>query len=193
MSPLALESRSLLLRLARTAIESALLQRPLDPVSPEGELAARRGVFVTLTHHRLLRGCIGQIEPVDPLAHAVVHCAVAAATEDPRFPPVLVDEMQELEIELSLLTPPRAVRPPEIEIGIHGLLISRGNQRGLLLPQVADEKNWPVERFLEETCLKAGLEAGAWRDADTRIEAFSADVFSERDVNAALHRGATGG
>jgi AmmeMemoRadiSam system protein A len=192
MSPLALEARSQLLRLARMAIESALLRRSLDPVTPEGELAAKRGVFVTLTHHRLLRGCIGQIEPVDPLAHAVVYCAVAAATEDPRFPPVIVEELQDIEIELSLLTPPCAVRPPEIEIGVHGLLISRGKQRGLLLPQVADEKNWPVERFLEETCLKAGLDAAAWRDPETRIEAFSADIFSERDVNAALHRGAAG-
>lgn len=192
MPPLALETRSLLLRLARTAIESALLRRPAEPVKAEGELAAKRGVFVTLTHRNLLRGCIGQVEPTDPLPSAVAYCAVAAATEDPRFPPLQIDEMQELEIELSLLTPPRAIRPPEIEIGLHGLLITSGRQRGLLLPQVADEKNWPVERFLEETCLKAGLDAAAWRDAGTRIEAFSADVFSERDVNAALRRGTAG-
>lgn len=190
MSSLALESQVQLLRFARQAIESRLLKKPLTPLAAQGDLAATRGVFVTLSRRGQLRGCIGQIEPRDPLPSTVAYCAVAAATQDPRFSPVVVDEIHELEIELSLLTPPLAVRPSDIEIGVHGLLVTQGSARGLLLPQVAEEHYWPVERFLEETCIKAGLDAAAWQDPETRIEAFTAEILSERALRDALGNGA---
>jgi AmmeMemoRadiSam system protein A len=186
MSQLAPESRVILLKLARQAIESAILHRPVDPPPRRPEFAEPQGAFVTLTHHGHLRGCIGQVEPVDPLAEVVIHCAISAATEDPRFTPVLSAEIAELEIELSILSRPQPVRFEEIEIGRHGLIATRGGQRGLLLPQVADEHNWPVERFLEETCLKAGLGPYDWKRPETRIEAFTAQVFSERDLQGTL-------
>lgn len=107
---------------------------------------------------------------------------MAAATEDPRFPPVSAPEVAELEIELSILSRPQPVRFAEIEIGRHGLIATRGGRRGLLLPQVASEHDWPVERFLEEVCLKAGLEPDDWRRDGTLIESFTAEVFSERDL-----------
>lgn len=189
MSSLALESQLLLLRVARQAIEARLLNRPLALVTASGDLAVSRGVFVTLTRHGQLRGCVGQIEPRDLLPSVVAYCAVAAATEDPRFTPVHAAEIHELDIELSLLTRPSPIRPSEIEIGRHGLIVSRGLARGLLLPQVAEDNYWPVERFLEETCLKAGLDAAAWQDPETRIEAFQADVFDERILRSAAQDG----
>jgi AmmeMemoRadiSam system protein A len=189
MSSLARESRVVLLRLARQAIESAVQSRPFDFLPALPELSEPRGAFVTLMRNGRLRGCVGQVEPVDPLARVVVQCAVSAATEDPRFAPVVANEVPELEIELSLLSRPRPVRFEEIEIGRHGLIATHMGKSGLLLPQVADEHNWPVERFLEETCLKAGLDAYAWKSPETRIEAFTADVFSERDFQPAVSQG----
>ena len=192
MSPLAPESRVVLLRLARQAIESAVKKSPLDSLPSLPELDAPRGAFVTLTRHGHLRGCIGQVKPVDPLVRVVVQCAVSAATEDPRFAPVSAEEVAQLEIELSLLSQPAPVRFEEIEIGRHGLIVTQQNKSGLLLPQVADEHNWPVERFLEEICLKAGLDAYAWKQPETRIEAFTAEVFSDRDPGLALAQSAAG-
>lgn len=192
MSPLARESRVVLLRLARQAIESAVQSRPFDSLPSLPELNQPQGAFVTLTRHGRLRGCVGQVEPVDPLARVVAQCAVSAATEDPRFSPVVADEIAQLEIELSLLSRPKPVHFEEIEIGRHGLIASFMGRSGLLLPQVADEQNWPVERFLEETCLKAGLEANAWKRPETTIAAFTAEVFSERDLDLALSEGSGG-
>jgi AmmeMemoRadiSam system protein A len=192
MQPLAPESRAVLLRVARQAIESAMIRRPLDSLPERPEFGRPQGAFVTLTRHGQLRGCIGKIEPVDPLVRVVAHCAMAAAIEDPRFPPVIPREVPELEIELSVLSSLSPIRFEEIDIGRHGLVATRGGQRGLLLPQVADEHNWPVERFLEETCLKAGLDAYSWKQPDTRIEAFTAEVFSERDLAELLGGSAAG-
>jgi AmmeMemoRadiSam system protein A len=192
MLQLAPDSRAILLRVARQAIESAVIRRPLASLPEHPEIARPQGAFVTLTRHGALRGCIGKIEATDPLVRVVAHCAVAAATEDPRFPPVIPREVPELEIELSILSVPAPARFEEIDIGRHGLIATRGNRRGLLLPQVADEHNWPVERFLEETCLKAGLDPYAWKQPDTRIDAFTAEVFCERDLAALLGGGAAG-
>lgn len=186
MSPLAPDSRVVLLRLARQAIESAVKSSPFDSLPNLPDLSEPRGAFVTLTRHGHLRGCIGQVKPVDPLVRVVVQCAVSAATEDPRFAPVAAEEVAQLEIELSLLSRPAPVRFEEIEIGRHGLIATNQNKSGLLLPQVADEHNWPVERFLEETCLKAGLDAYAWKQSETRIEAFTAEVFSDREFEQPL-------
>jgi AmmeMemoRadiSam system protein A len=186
MLPLAPESRAILLRVARQAVESAVIRQPLVSLPDGPEIAQPQGAFVTLMRHGNLRGCIGKIEATDPLVRVVAHCAMAAATEDPRFPPVHAMEVPELEIELSILSAPSPVRFDEIEIGRHGLIATRGSRRGLLLPQVAEEHSWPVERFLEETCIKAGLDPYAWKKADTLIEAFTAEVFSERDLAGLL-------
>jgi AmmeMemoRadiSam system protein A len=148
-------------------------------------LARRAGAFVTL--HRLgrLRGCIGHIEATEPLAETVIRCAVSAALHDPRFDPTSREEIPDLEIEISILTPPEIARPEEIEIGRHGLLISRGWQRGLLLPQVAVEHGLSRERFLEETCRKAALAPDAWKEPETEIRVFTCEVFSEKELGGA--------
>jgi AmmeMemoRadiSam system protein A len=125
------------------------------------------------------------VEPAGPLSDTLARCAAAAALEDPRFPPVGPQEIPELEIELSLLSRPEPVMPEQIEPGRHGLLVRQGFRSGLLLPQVAARYAWSAQRFLEETCIKAGLERDAWRDPATRVYAFTAEVFSEADFRAA--------
>lgn len=185
------ESRAKLLRLARQAIECALGSGRLGPLVCEGELGERRGVFVTLTRGERLRGCIGQVEPVEPLAQAVVHAAIGAATEDPRFPRVILEELPKIDIELSVLSLLRPLRPEEIIVGRHGLMVTRSYRRGLLLPQVAGERIWTVERFLEETCKKAGLDRNAWKLPGTIIEGFEAGVFGEREADGSLSQPAS--
>lgn len=177
--------RRVLLELARRAIAEAVsLKKAVGTIPRTGVFAERRGVFVSLHARGRLRGCIGIVEATEPLGEAVVRCAASAAQQDPRFSPVGGDELQALRIEISLLSIPEPILPDNIEIGKHGLLISRGPKRGLLLPQVAVEHKLSREKFLEETCRKAGLEANAWRDPATRVEGFSCEVFSE-DASAA--------
>jgi len=174
-----------LLDLARRVIVEAVLHgRFFQPPAPAGELAKLSGAFVTLHEQGRLRGCIGQVEPVEPLANAVARCAVSAALEDPRFYPVRAEELGNLEIEISILSRLEPVQPDEIEVGRHGLVVTQGRRRGLLLPQVATQYRWARERFLEETCAKAGLERDAWKDSATRIESFTAEVFSEAEFRA---------
>jgi AmmeMemoRadiSam system protein A len=185
MSPLSSGDRRALLELARRAIVEAAHRRPVPPVllhTPE--LARPGGAFVSLHQRGRLRGCIGQMEALEPLAQTVARCAAAAATEDPRFAPVQPQELDELEIEISVLSPLFPISPEQVEVGRHGLLVSRGWQRGVLLPQVAAEFRWTPQRFLEETCRKAGLEADALRDPATRIQAFTAEVFSEAETRS---------
>jgi len=119
------------------------------------------------------------VEPEEPLGDSVVRSAASAALQDSRFPAVRPDELSDLQIEISLLSPPLPIRFEEIEIGRHGLLISRGRQRGLLLPQVAVEHRLSAEQFLAETCRKAQLPPDAWREADTSIYAFACEIFSD--------------
>ncbi|HVA00681.1 MAG TPA: AmmeMemoRadiSam system protein A [Terriglobia bacterium] len=174
------EERQILLRLARQALESGVARENLNaeiPGLPAALLAPQRA-FVTLHQHGRLRGCIGHVRGDEPLYQAVRECAIAAALSDPRFPPVAPEEIPLMNIEISVLSEPRVVSPEQVEVGKHGLLISRGRRRGLLLPQVAVEWHWDREKFLEETCLKAGLPADAWRRGAT-IEAFTAEVFGE--------------
>ena len=185
MSSLPNAERRALLALARRAIVEAVVNnRLLEIPSPAGALARPSGAFVTLHHHGRLRGCIGQIEPVDSLAATVARCAVSAALEDPRFHPVTPEELGELEIEVSILSPLQPIRPEQIEVGTHGLIVTRGRMRGLLLPQVATQYCWTRERFLEETCVKAGLERDDWKDPAARIDAFTAEVFSEAELRS---------
>lgn len=182
-NPLADEERRALLELARRAITEATLHDRLPDIPRlEGALARPAGVFVSLHSCGRLRGCIGQIEGVLPLTEGVARCAVAAAQEDPRFSPVTAAEISQLEIEISVLSPLESIAPEQIEAGRHGLLVSQGPYRGLLLPQVATQFHWSRERFLEETCVKAGLDRDAWRDPATRIFAFTAEVFSEDEL-----------
>jgi len=132
---------------------------------------------VTLRLAGRLRGCIGVVVAQIPLALTVVRCAAAAACEDPRFPPVSLQEAEDLELEISLLDPPRPVSDPaEIEVGRHGLVITDGNHRGLLLPQVAVEQGWDRITFLREVCRKASLDPDAWRRG-AHLELFGAQII----------------
>ncbi len=175
--------RTQLLTLAHEAILAALepgpqkRDFPLDP--PSAHLAELRGVFTSLYLRGALRGCVGYVFPTTPLYRAVAETACAAAFEDTRFDPVKFDEAPSLQIELSILSPPRPILADAIEIGRHGLLISASGQRGLLLPQVPVERGWNRITFLEQTCRKAGLPLDAWQKGAT-LEAFTAEVFGDR-------------
>jgi len=172
------------LELARTAVVSAVSHRKLPDLIPlEGIFAERRGVFVTLHVRGRLQGCIGVTEANEPLGEAIVRCAASAALEDPRFAPMTKDQLKELSIEMSLLSPLEPIAPEAIEIGRHGLLIQLHAQRGLLLPQVAIEHQLTRELFLEETCRKAGLRREAWRDPEARLLSFTCDVFCENPTH----------
>ncbi len=180
MPPLSDTDAACLLRLARQAVEECAVRRRLPQVEEPREESLRTncGAFVTLRTAGHLRGCIGHIEPSAPLYETVRECAVAAATRDPRFEPVTPLEVPHLRIEISVLSLLTDVRPQEVEVGRHGLLISKGFRRGLLLPQVAIQWHWDREQFLDETCVKAGLAPDAWRHG-ARIQAFTAQVFGE--------------
>ncbi len=171
--------KQLLHQIARTAIESKLRGETLpahEITSPV--LREKRGGFVTLKKQGRLRGCIGYIQAVKPLYQTVAEMALAAAFNDHRFSPLRADELPELELEISVLTPLEQIQDiEEIEVGRHGLYIRRGGMSGLLLPQVATEYNWDRLTFLQQTCLKAGLSPGDWQDEDTKIYTFSADIF----------------
>ncbi|MFQ6009142.1 MAG: AmmeMemoRadiSam system protein A, partial [Candidatus Zixiibacteriota bacterium] len=137
--------------------------------------------FVTLTKNGQLRGCIGHIIAQDPLYETVSVCAVQAAVADRRFLPVQPDELPELHIEISVLTPLQEVKSlDEIEVGRDGLVISLGNNRGLLLPQVATEYGWNRTEFLEHTCRKAGLPTDAYKSPQALIQKFQAVIFHEK-------------
>jgi AmmeMemoRadiSam system protein A len=178
--------QQMLLRLARQALEESVRGHSLSEVSEElaAPLRSRCGAFVTLLKGGRLCGCMGYVEAFRPLYLAVRECTRAAALQDPRFKPVTPRELLVLRVEISVLSPLQDIVPEQIVVGQHGLLISRGVQRGLLLPQVPVQRNWDRERFLEQTCLKAGLPRDAWREG-ARIQAFTAPVFEE--VGAAPH------
>jgi len=168
-----------LLELARAALKDAVCSGRLrEAPAPAGALATPCGAFVTLLEGHQLRGCIGHIEAIRPLYATVRECAKAAALCDPRFNPVTPEELPSLELEISILSPMEDIVPEQVEVGRHGLLISSGAQRGLLLPQVAVEWKWDREQFLDQTCLKAGLRHDAWRHG-AKIQAFTAEVLQE--------------
>jgi len=173
--------QELLFRVARESIRAHLKGKsaPL-PQATSPQLAEPRGVFVTLNRRGRLRGCIGYLEAVKPLLAAVQEMAVAAAFGDPRFPPLQEDELADLEIEISVLSPfQRIAKVDEIQVGRHGLYLEQGTSRGLLLPQVATEYGWDRPTFLKQTCVKAGLPPNAWEDPTTRIFIFRADILHE--------------
>ncbi len=175
------KEKEYLLKLARQSIVNAVLgrQAPVPEMSTP-ILAENRGAFVTIKKRGELRGCIGYILAVKPLTETICEMAQAAALRDPRFSPVTEDELDELELEISVLTPIQEVKDVNsIEVGKDGLIIRRGNLQGLLLPQVASEYGWDRETFLAQTCRKAGLPLDAWKLEDTEISAFRAEVFGE--------------
>jgi AmmeMemoRadiSam system protein A len=177
-------ARLYLLALARRAIEGELAGAPGaedDLGELRVEMERRRGAFVTLVRRRdgELRGCVGVPEPLFPLDQAVARAAVAAAVHDRRFDPVAASELPDLSLHVSVLGDLHPIEPAAIEIGVHGLVIRGDGRSGLLLPQVAGERGWDRERFLDETCRKAGLPPGRWREAGCEVLAFTAVVFSE--------------
>jgi len=173
--------RSELLAVARRTLELYLSSGKTPAIeTAAAALLERCGAFVTLHRGPHLRGCIGTFEARDTLIDTVQRMAVAAASSDPRFSAVKADELEGITLEISALTPLRPAGAEEIEVGTHGIFITRGYSRGVLLPQVATENGWDRETFLEHTCLKAGLPPDAWKEPGTKIEIFSAEVFSER-------------
>jgi uncharacterized protein len=187
---------ALSVRLARAAVASALgaaAEAPTPGAIPP-RFGERRGVFVSWYEHpgRRLRGCVGYPQPVLSLAEGVREAAVAAALEDPRFPPVTAPELPSLVAEVSVLTPFESVgladRPGAVRVGRHGLVVESGRYRGLLLPQVAPEQGWDAEQLLAGTCEKAGLEPGSWRLAQVAVYRFEAEVFRERSPGGPVDR-----
>ena len=172
------EERELLLRLAHRSIEAALHGEKLDLTPPTPHLGEMRGAFTTLHLQGRLRGCIGYVVPIHSLYRTVAETAQAAAIDDPRFQQVSADEAPHLRVEISVLSPPQPIRPDEVVIGLHGLIVTKGHRRGLLLPQVPLEWGWDRETFLSQTCLKAGLPPEAWRQ-EVDLQAFTAEVFGE--------------
>jgi hypothetical protein len=173
------EEKGSLHRISRSAIEAALDGGSYHPTEKlTGTLSIPCGAFVTLKKKGGLRGCIGHIVGHYPLAETISQMAVAAALQDPRFPPVTRQEWSAIEIEISVLTPLKEITDPTaIEVGRHGLYIQKGDRSGLLLPQVATEYGWDRLKFLEQTCRKAGLPTDAWKDPGAKVQIFSAQIF----------------
>ncbi len=181
------EERDFLLKVAKDSIARKLGVTETSHTKEEAEgvgprINQDRGCFVTLHKRGQLRGCIGIFEARGPLWQNVEEMAAQAAFNDPRFRPLSRGEFDEIDIEISALTPLRQVNSvDEVKVGEHGIYITRGLNRGVLLPQVATEQGWDRDTFLDHTCMKAGLSAGCWRRPDTTIEIFSAEIFGEKE------------
>ncbi|MFX1285289.1 MAG: TIGR00296 family protein [Promethearchaeota archaeon] len=193
-----------LVKLARRTIETYLKEKRKIKIPDDAprNLFDHSGVFVTL--HRVirgkeptLRGCIGRIEsPHSTLIQSTIDSAIDAAVRDPRFPPVVYDEMKSITIEVTILTVPEPLNVKNsqeyfnlIEIGKHGLIAERGSyQRGLLLPQVPVDQNWDLQEYLNYVCLKAGLPNNAWTDLNTKISRFEGLIFSEESPNGIIEQ-----
>jgi len=182
------EEGRILLDLAKQAITSAFSKEEINiPIKLQKLLSDKRGVFVTLTKNKQLRGCIGFSEPILPLGIAIIRAAKSAAFSDPRFPPLKQDELNNIKLEITILTQPQEIKVKnkkdllkKIKIGDDGLIIEKNHFSGLLLPQVPIEWNWNVEEFLENTCQKAGLPKEAWMEKDTKIFSFKGQLFKEK-------------
>ena len=174
-----------LVRYAREVIEKHVKGEKIPDLENFEEKA---GVFVTINKYpsHMLRGCIGIPEPVYPLNKAIKEAAISAC-HDPRFPDLREDELDEIVVEVTVLTPPQLIKckpvdyPKHIEIGRDGLIIEKGFYKGLLLPQVAVEYKWDAEEFLSQTCIKAGLPPDAWFDEETKVYKFQGEVFAEKE------------
>jgi uncharacterized protein len=172
--------QQVLLDVARRAIIATVTGKSEAKPHAAGELARRAAAFVSLHLAGELRGCIGHLEENDPLVHTVAECARLACTVDPRFPAVTEAEMDLIDVEISILgRRERVTSPAELVVGRHGLVVEQDGRKGLLLPQVATEFQWTAERFVEQTCLKAGLSRDGWRRGAT-LWRFEAQVFGNR-------------
>ena len=181
---LSAEQRQVLLGVARESVRAAVNGHASHPTTDDPVLQQPAAAFVTLHNGDDLRGCIGMVQPEMPLLQTIAEMAREAALNDFRFESVTPREVEELWIEISVLTPAEPVRDvAEIEVGVHGLIVEQGARRGLLLPQVATEWGWDREEFLEHTCLKAGLARDAWKRG-ARVLCFSAEVFGEESQRA---------
>jgi len=185
------KDRVVLLKLARSAIISELLKDKSSIVKPKGVsplLQEKRGCFVTLHQGGSLRGCIGTIEPTTPLLSCVEENAINAAFRDPRFSPLSKDEIDAVDIEISVLTVPRVLKfiggedlKVHLIAGVHGVILSQGYRRSTFLPQVWEQLP-QKEEFLEHLCIKGGMSRSAWRDPSTRVEVYEAEYFSEKQL-----------
>jgi AmmeMemoRadiSam system protein A len=173
------QEKKVLHRIAAAAIEAGCTGQMMPSLPPLSEtLREKRGAFVTLHKGNTLRGCIGYIRAQKPLYQTIQEMAQAAAFQDARFKPVTRDELKDITIEISVLTPLQKIkRVEDIAVGTHGIYIVKDFHSGLLLPQVATENKWDRETFLRHTCTKAGLPEHAWRECDAEIYIFSADIF----------------
>jgi len=178
------EEQLFIMDLAESTVEAVVRnQKPPVPKEIPTKMKTKRGAFVTLEKMGQLRGCIGYILPIYPLYETVMSVAESAALKDPRFPAVAPSELDDISVEVSVLTVPREISDPSIiEVGKHGIIIKKGYYQGLLLPQVATDYGWDRETFLEHTCLKAGLPRDAWKDTQTEIQIFSAQVFNRNTL-----------
>ncbi len=177
---LALEDRLLLLSIARRSIRETSLRDPIEPTVPLSErLRVPAAAFVSLHSGGELRGCIGTFARDRPLHRVVRDMATAAAFDDPRFTPVREEEVDSIDIEISVLSDLRRTEPEFVVPGLHGVSIVFGEHKGVFLPQVATEAGWDRMALLEQTCLKAGLPANAWRDPAAEISVFTAEVFGD--------------
>lgn len=175
------EDKATLLAWARESIAARLEKRKTGPAPTSPALNKEAGAFVTLSKDGSLRGCIGRISAGGPLVETIHEMAMAAAFEDPRFSPLSAEELSEVEIEITILTPLVKLASVEaIEIGRHGLYLVKGWHSGLLLPQVPTEYGWDRATFLEQLCYKAGLPQGAWREPDAELFCFEGAVFNEK-------------
>ena len=185
MTELNLKEQKELLLLARRTIESYLINGTIPEYTTDNpNLLRKAGAFVTLNKRHALRGCIGNFYAKEPLYKNVQVMAIAAAVEDPRFRQVTADELKDIEIEISVLS--ELVKVDSIEeicVGEHGLYVTKGYYRGVLLPQVATEYGWDRDTFLCETCVKAGMDQDEWRNGSVKIERFGAQVFNEKELS----------
>lgn len=175
------DSKRYLIDLVRESIKTKFQGKNVPQTAPsDPDLSMPLGAFVTLKKSGMLRGCIGRMESPQPLWLTVATMARASAFEDPRFPPMAEEELEGATIEISVLTPFESLEDPEsLEVGRHGLMIEKGFNRGVLLPQVAVEQGWDAGEFLAQICIKAGLPRGAWKEPDARLFVFSAFIIDE--------------
>ena len=183
--PLTEMQKRRLIKIARGTIDAYVRKKEIPEFQEsDPRLSSMEGAFVTIRKKGMLRGCIGNVIGTHPLYMTIRNMAVAAATQDPRFSPLGEEELNDIEVEVSVLSVPRQIKSiEEFQLGKHGAIVSRGSHNGLFLPQVAGETGWSKEEFFSYLCQeKAGLPADAWKDPETAIQIFTADVFSEKSI-----------
>ncbi|MFO7966745.1 MAG: TIGR00296 family protein [Archaeoglobaceae archaeon] len=179
-------------KLARKAIEKYVSQKEKIEEKFDGVFEEERGVFVTLNKGQMLRGCIGYPYPIKRLDEAIIESAITAATGDPRFPPVTSEELPDITVEVTVLSPPEKIDvdryelPKYVKIGRHGLIVKSGYYSGLLLPQVAVEHNFEPQEFLSQTCIKANMSPDSWAKDDVEIYTFEGQIFEEKEPSGEI-------